>query len=56
MLGYTILHGGDLNENDNFRNMKLIFHGYIILHGGDLNRNEHFKERHYSFDLLGSKD
>ena len=33
MLGYKILHGGDLNANDNFRNEKLIIHGYIILHG-----------------------
>ena len=55
-LGYNILHGGDLNENDNFRAGKLIIHGYIILHGGDLNGQEHFKRRHYSCDLLGSKD
>ena len=40
MLGYKILHGGDLNENGNFRHGKLIIHGYIILHGGDLKRNE----------------
>ena len=32
MFGYTILHGGDLNENDSSRNGKLIIHGYIILH------------------------
>ena len=56
MLGYKILHGDDLNDNDNFRNGKLMIHGCRILHGGDLNGNGHYKTRNYSFDLLGSKD
>ena len=54
MHGYIILHGGDLNENGNFRNGNLIIHGYIILHGGDLNGHEHFKKRNYSISF--SKD
>ena len=44
MHGYNILYGGDLNENGNFDEGKLIMHGYTILHGGDLNETEHFKE------------
>ena len=47
---------GDPNENDGFRNEKLIIYGYIILHGGDLNGHDHFEKRHCSvFYLLGSK-
>ena len=38
MVGYKILHGGDLNENGNFRHGKLVIHGYRILHGGDPGR------------------
>ena len=38
MLGYKILHGGDLNENDNFKMWKLIIHGYKHLHGAILMR------------------
>ena len=38
-------HGGDLNENGNFRNGKLIIHGHTILHRGDLNGNEHLKTK-----------
>ena len=30
------LHRDDLNENDNFRNGKLIIYGYRILHGAIL--------------------
>ena len=37
MHGYIRLHGGDINENDNFKVWKLIIHGYKKLHGGDLN-------------------
>ena len=47
MLGYKISHGGDLNENGNFIDRKLIIHSYIILHGGDLNGNETFKTMNY---------
>ena len=53
MLGYKILNLGDLNENDNFRQGKLIIHGFRILHGGDLTGNENVKTTNYSFDLLG---
>ena len=63
MFGYTILHGGDLNENDNSRNGKLIIHGYIILHGAILTEMNILKRDiiHLIFwdrrsDLLGSKD
>ena len=30
------MHRDDLNENDNFRNGKLIIYGYRILHGAIL--------------------
>ena len=43
--GYIIFHRGDLNENNNFRNGKLIIHGHTILHRGDLNGNEHLKTK-----------
>ena len=42
MLDHRISHGGDLNENDNFKEWKLIMHGYRISHGGDLNENDNF--------------
>ena len=53
MLGYKKLNLGDLNENDNFRQGKLIIHGFRILHWGDLTGNENVKTTNYSFDLLG---
>ena len=37
MHDYSTSHGGDINENDNFKVWKLIIHGYKKLHGGDLN-------------------
>ena len=45
MHGYRTSHGGDLNENDNFKDWKLIIHGYTNLHGADLNENENYKNR-----------
>ena len=56
MHGYRTSHGGDLNENDNFKVWKLIIHGYKKLHGGDLNENENYEidqQRYYLFDLCG---
>ena len=45
MHGYTILNGGDLDENGDSEEGKPIMHGYITSHGGDLNENKHFKMR-----------
>ena len=45
MHGSKSLHGGDLNENDNFKMGKLVMHVYIILYGDDLNENGNFHER-----------
>ena len=42
MHGYNIVHGGDLNENDNLT-WKLVIHGYM-LHGDDLNKFGNFRE------------
>ena len=44
MHGYRTSHGGDLNENDNFKEWKLIIHDYKNVHGGDLDENEHYKK------------
>ena len=40
---YQHLHGGDLNENGNFKDGKLVLHDQI-LHVGDLNENKDFKD------------
>ena len=45
MDGYRTSHGGDLNENDNFKDWTLIIHSYKNLHPGDLNKNENYKKR-----------
>ena len=59
MHGYITSHGGDLNENENFKDRELIIHGYKHLHWGDLNENENYKkiikQRYYLVDLLGWK-
>ena len=39
MHGYTILNGGDLDENGDSEEGKPIMHGYNILYEGDLNEN-----------------
>ena len=43
---YKILYGGDLNENADFNEGKLVMHGYKIVHSiwGDLNEHENLKE------------
>ena len=45
MHDYKTSHGGDLYENDNFKEWKRIIHDYKNLHGGDLNENENYKKR-----------
>ena len=44
MPGYITSHGGDLNENENIKEWKLIIHCYKKLHGGDLNENENYEQ------------
>ena len=39
MHGYKDLHGGDLNENGNSKNGKLVMHGYTFLYGDDVYAN-----------------
>ena len=34
-----LLHGGDPNENDNFKEGTLVMHGYTFLHGSELNED-----------------
>ena len=45
MHGHRTSRGGDLNENDNFKELELVIHGYKQLHGPDLNENENYKKR-----------
>ena len=44
MHGYITSHGGDLNENENIKEWKLIIHCYKKLHEGDLNENENYEQ------------
>ena len=58
MHGYRTSHGGDLNENDNFKVWKLIIHGYTICMGAILTKMKIIKRdklRHHLVDLLGWK-
>ena len=38
MHDYRTSHGGELNENDNFNEWKLIIHGYRTSHGAILTK------------------
>ena len=56
MLDHRISHGGDLNENDNFKEWKLIMHGYKHLYGAILTKMKivkRDKKIYYLVDLLG---
>ena len=58
MHGCITSHGGDLNENDNFKKWTLFIHGYTNLHGAiltNLKIIKRDKQRYYLVDLLGWK-
>ena len=54
MHGYIISHGGDLNENDNFKDLKLIIRGYKNLHGAILTKMNIILVKRYQTDILFS--
>ena len=48
MHGSKTSHGGDPNENDNFKLRKLIIYGdkkFLVALGGDLNEHENYKNK-----------